>query len=230
MAFLFSFAHAIIINWRYCVRLSDRKSGAPRCSFWCPEPKSMQGAHNCTHHPTRLYIYIYIYYPSCKRPFPQKVFLPARDVLCTCVYIYMRYTAAILLHHYNVFGRMVIERFLQNGLYINRHPSCLTTLCPCTLYESNWCFSSILRQYNMTSYSRTSFSLCFQIQFHILLCGYLYIYNNVMCVRWKVLYVAIFCIQRKLKWHTAQVISYIVFSIGHVTKRLKSQIQSLGSI
>lgn len=80
MAFLFSFAHAIIINWRYCVRLSDRKSGVPRCSFWCPEPKSMQGAQPYTPDTT-----IYIYYPS-KRPFPQKVFLPGRDVLWTNIY------------------------------------------------------------------------------------------------------------------------------------------------
>lgn len=140
MAFLFSFAHAIIINWRYCVRLSDRKSGAPRCSFWCPEPKSMQGAQPYTPD-TAIYIYILPLQTAVStKGFPagQRRFMN----------IYIQYTAAIL-HHYNVFARMVIERFLQNGLYINRHPSCLTTLCPCTLYERNWCFSSILLQYNI---------------------------------------------------------------------------------
>lgn len=32
------------------------------------------------------------------------------------------------------FARMVIERFLQNGLYINRRPSCLSTLCVVLVY------------------------------------------------------------------------------------------------
>lgn len=116
MAFL-SFAHAIIINWRYCVRLSDRKSGAPRCSFWCPEPKSMQG--------TQLYTQLPLQTAVSTKGFPagQRRFIYIHSYYIQRLY----YTTPLQCFC----ARMVIERFLQNGLY---KPPPLLFVHPTSLY------------------------------------------------------------------------------------------------
>jgi hypothetical protein len=121
MAFL-SFAHAIIINWRYCVRLSDRKSGAPRCSFWCPEPKSMQG--------TQLYTRLPLQTAVSTKGFPAG----QRRFIYKYIYIYThtRITYSSYITPLQCFcARMVIERFLQNGLY---KPPPLLFIHPTSLY------------------------------------------------------------------------------------------------
>jgi len=197
MAFLFSFAaHAIIINWRYCVRLSDRKSGAPRCSFWCPEPKSMRKQARTTVH----------IIPKTTTILPPQTAVstkgfPAGQRRFIHIYIYQQCTAASILHHYNVFARMVIERFLQNGLYINRHPPVWPPyVLVYLLYRRNWCFSSILRQYILYDAVVRLRSRGFHIQFHSIV--YLTYRCIIMECVWGENSIIIFYVQRKLKKHT----------------------------